>query len=186
MKSGYWQLAAAFLVLSCLTGVAWSQSHPDHRHDEDHAHVMDADEEFLRHAHEDDHSAPHRQSMLMWYLNALGWRYGLGLPLLGLIAFVLSLLLVIRGGQYAGPALIFVVSMPFLFGVLGVVDGMIMTLTTLSHTETAPRPSEVAEGISLSLVAANFGLFMMAPSFLVATAGLFIRTMVGDRDRGKT
>ncbi len=135
--------------------------------------------EYLERVHGD---APRRQhSLLSWTFQALGVRYTLALPFLGLLSFALALILVIRGGQYVGPALIFVVSMPFLMGLFGVIEGLIISYSRLASSEIAPKPNELAEGISLSLVAANVGMLMMAPAFLVATLGLFIRAMRGER-----
>lgn len=47
-----------------------------------------------------------------------------------------------------------------LFGLLGTVDGMVMAFERISHTDIAPRPSDLAPGIGTALVATIVGLWI--------------------------
>ena len=118
----------------------------------------------------------------MWYANSLGFWYSLFLPATGLFSFVLSLVLVIRGGRYAGAALVFVVALPLLIGAYAAVTGIIMSYQVIAMSVTMPKPSQVAEGYSLTLVALVVAFWVTMPSFLVAMFGLFLRTLIGERE----
>lgn len=148
---------------------------------QEHAHA-DADAD---HMHEFE-EPPRQQSMLGWTFRALGWTYTLALPLAGLIAFVLALIIVIRGGSYAGSALLFVVPIPLLVGLLGFLDGLIRGYQMLATPNSAPKPWEMAEAVSTSLVTPLVSMLLMAPAYLVAAGGLFLRTLMGDRVTTKT
>jgi hypothetical protein len=130
----------------------------------------------------DEHVAgPARESFLLFLLNALGWRYSLGLPLFAVIALVLTLILVARGrGPNVGAALVFIVPLPLLLGLFGALDGLLMSYAVLASSAVAPKPSEVAAGYSAALVTVMVGFVAMGPAFLVATAGLFIRSFMGE------
>jgi hypothetical protein len=141
-------------------------------------HAQTHDEAF---ANEHEAMPRQQQSMLMWTFNSLGWKYTLALPLAGLVSFVLALILVIRGGPYAVPALLLVVPIPLLIGAVGFFDGMIMSFQVIAMSQIAPKPSEWAEGISTSLVTPVVGMFLMAPAYLVAAGGLIVRTFSGER-----
>jgi hypothetical protein len=123
---------------------------------------------------------PRRISMLSWTFRALGWTYTLALSLAGLIAFALALIIVIRGGSYAGSALVFVVPIPLLVGLLGFLDGLISGYQMLATPNSAPRPWEMAEAVSTSLVTPLVGMLLMAPAYLVATGGLIFRALMGE------
>lgn len=124
---------------------------------------------------------PVRQSYLMWFFSALGWKYTLLLPLAGLLAFVLTLLVVTRGkGPAQVGALLFIVPLPVLIGIYGVVEGLIASYQVIAMSNTTPRPSQVAEGVSMSLVAVMVGMFLATPSYLAATAGLIVRSFTRD------
>jgi hypothetical protein len=147
---------------------------------QEHAHA-DADAD---HMHEFE-GPPRQLSMLSWIFMALGWRYTLALPLAGLAAFILALMIVIRGGTYSGSALLFVVPIPLLVGMFGLFDGMFASFSVLAFAESSPKPWEVAAGFSTALVAPFVGMIFMTPAYLVATGGLFMRTLAGDRETKK-
>ena len=167
-------------LLFCLVCFAalFAAASPISAQDHDHA-EMDLHESD--HLHENYEAAsPRQQSMLMWIFSSLGWRYTLALPLAGLVSFALAVVLVARGGRYAGAALMFAVPLPFIVGMFGAIEGMTTTLNFLAASETAPKPSDVAYGISMALVTPMIGLLLMGPAYLVAMIGLFIRAMAGD------
>lgn len=121
---------------------------------------------------------PVRESYAHWLYMALGFKYVLLLSLSSILGFVLSLIVVARGrGPLAGAALVFIVPMPFFIGVYGAVDGMIAMYSLIAASTMQPRPSHLAQGISLSLAAPLIGTLLMAPAYLVATVGLFVRSL---------
>lgn len=129
---------------------------------------------------------PRRQSRLMWLFNALGYRYGLAIPFVACLSFVLAIVLVLQGRTWAtGPATLLVVAMPLLVGLLGAIDGLIMSFSVISMSEAAPKPSELAEGYSTALVAPFVALILSAPAYLVAMVGLLVRAVTGERPSTK-
>jgi hypothetical protein len=138
------------------------------------------DEEYDEEAYQ-----PRQESMLSWTYHALGLTYALVLPLAGFIAFVLALILVIRGGNYAGSALLLVVPIPLLIGLFGFLDGLISGYQMLATPNSVARPWELAAAMSTALMTPLVGMLLMAPAYLVAMVGLFIRTMVGERQTPK-
>lgn len=136
------------------------------------------------HGHEagmEDYPEIHRQSFLMWLISSLGWKYTLLLPASALASFVLTGVLVVAGkGKTSGAAMAFLVAIPFLIGLFGMFDGMLASFMVLAHSMTTPKPSDVAVGISTSIVTPLVGMFLMVPSYLLATAGLFIKSLQGE------
>lgn len=129
------------------------------------------------------HDEPMRQqSYLVWLIQAMGIRYTFLLPLAGLIAFVVVLFLVLKGKGHALPvALLLIVPLPVLVGFVGVIDGMMASFMVIASSDTSPKPSAVAEGISMSLVTAWIGILLAVPSYLLATIGMCVRSLQGDR-----
>ena len=126
----------------------------------------------------EEFAEPVRQSYLMWVVSALGWRYVVLLPLAGIVTLVLTLILLIRGrGSAQTGALLFIVPLPFYLGIVGVLDGLISSYQVIAMSQMAPKPSEVAMGISMSLVSAWVGLLLTVPSYVAASAGLLIRAL---------
>jgi len=171
MKSLVPFLCCGLLVTSFVsTNQTFAQDEP---HDQGHEMAAEEDEEF---------GPPRRQeSLLMWTFNALGWRYTFALPLAGLLSFVLALVVVMRGGNYAGPALLFIVPLPALVGLLGVVDGITMSTMVLTQSEATAKPSDVLTSFGSSVVTLLVGMLLMGPAYLVAMGGLFIRTLMGEK-----
>lgn len=147
----------------------------DHSHGEEGSHdeihrAMEAGEGFAV------ESRP--QNFLAWLVNALGWKYVLLLPASALLSFVLTLVLVIAGkGRTTGAALGFIVAIPFLVGLFGMFEGLMASLMVLGASTSSPKPSQVAVGIATSIVTPLVGMFLMAPSYLLATVGLGIRAL---------
>jgi hypothetical protein len=125
-------------------------------------------------------AAPVQKSLLKFYFDALGLEFALLLPLAGLAAFLLALVLVIRGrGPMAGVALLLAVSLPMLVGIYAAIDGAIQAYMVIATSPVIPKQSEVAEGWSMALVAPQIGMYFMAPAFLVALVGTTVRTVFG-------
>jgi hypothetical protein len=122
---------------------------------------------------------PVRQSILQWALHALG-PYAVLLPLAGLVSFLVALLLVWRGkGPLTGAGLILVVHVPLLVGLVAALQGTIASFAVIAMSDVAPKPAEVAEGISMALVAPLAGILLMLPSYAVAILGALLRSFIG-------
>jgi biopolymer transport protein ExbB len=57
-----------------------------------------------------------------------------------------------------------------MFGLLGTVDGMVAAFMLIAQQDTAPKPSELAVGISQALVTTLIGLWLAIPA--IASYGL--------------
>ena len=113
------------------------------------------------------------ENFVMWLISALGWKYVLLLPASALLSFVLTALLVIAGkGRTTGAALVFIVAIPFLIGLFGMFDGLMASFMVIARSTAAPKPSEYALGMSMSITTPLIGMLLMVPSYLLATAGL--------------
>ena len=124
---------------------------------------------------------PRRQSYLEFIFGALGYQYTLLLPLAALVSFTLVLVLILRGkGSFLPTALMLIVPLPVLVGLMGVVDGISATFQEIAMSSAAPKPSELARGIGMSLVTAWVGIWLAIPGFLLAATGSFIRALTGD------
>jgi len=124
---------------------------------------------------------PRQQSYLEFILSSLGWRYTFLLPLAALVSFVLILVLVLRGKGSAVPAaLVLLVPIPILVGIMGVVDGMLASFQVIAMSDTAPKPSEYAQGICMSLTTLCVGLVLAVPGYVLAVLGTLFRSFVGD------
>ncbi|MDX1945783.1 MAG: MotA/TolQ/ExbB proton channel family protein [Pirellulaceae bacterium] len=133
----------------------------------------------------EEFAEPVRQSYLMWFFSALGMKYTLLLPLAGFVAFLIVAFLLWKGkGPAMIGAIVLVVPAPVYLGVLGVVEGMMASFQVIAMSSTAPKPSEIAEGISMSLVSAMVGLVLTIPAYILATLGLVVRSLVGESKSG--
>lgn len=127
---------------------------------------------------------PVRQSYLQFLYSALGIKYTLLLPLAGLAAFVVTLIVVIRGkGSLAGVTLLFIVPAPFFIGLYGALEGTVASYQVIAASAVQPKPSELAQGISMALVTPMIGLLLMVPAYATATIGLLVRSLSASADR---
>jgi hypothetical protein len=119
-----------------------------------------------------------QQSILSWTLGALGLPYVILLPLAGLLCFLLTLVVVLRGkGPMAAASLILVVPVPLLVGVFAAIQGGMASYMVIAMSASTPKPSEVAAGISTALVAPMVGMLLMVPCYATAVAGATIRAL---------
>lgn len=126
---------------------------------------------------------PAPESFLTWVFRALGLKYSVLLPLAAIVAFVLTLVVLLRGkGPMAAAALVFIVPMPFFVGLYGGIDGLIAIYTIIAASAAQPKPSELAEGTSMALAAPMIGMLLMAPAYLLAMVGLFVHSMMVPKD----
>ena len=118
-----------------------------------------------------------RVSMLQWIVSALGIPYIFLLPLAGLVSFVLALLVVLRGkGPMAVLAVILIVPIPFLVGLFAATNGAMASLAVIASSPTAPKPAEIAEGVSTAIIAPMVGMLLMVPAYAAAVVGAIIRS----------
>jgi biopolymer transport protein ExbB len=54
-----------------------------------------------------------------------------------------------------------------MFGLLGTVDGMVQSFTVIAEATTAPKPSQLAQGISMALVTTLVGLWIAIPAIAI-------------------
>jgi len=121
---------------------------------------------------------PRRESMLLFSFNALGWRYTLAIPFFAFLAFVLALILVIRGRTWAtGPATLMVVAMPMLVGVFAWIEGLMVGYLTFASSPVITRSNDLYAGYAASIVPPMVALLLSVPAYLVALVGLFLRAM---------
>lgn len=119
-----------------------------------------------------------QESYLMWYLRALGAKALLLLPVVAIFSFAITLYLVSRRhGRLSGSALLLLAMLPILAGFYCMLDSVIGTLIVLSRVgdDVTLKPSEVAEGISGSLLALHTGITLSVPTILIALVGLVFR-----------
>lgn len=123
---------------------------------------------------------PVRQSFLSWLFQSLGLGYAVLLPLAGLFSFFLVLVIVIRGrGPFAGVALVLICHVPMLVGIFAAIQGAIISYSVIAMSSNAPKPSEVAAGISAALIAPMVGMVMMVPAYATAAVGATARSLFG-------
>jgi hypothetical protein len=124
---------------------------------------------------------PIEQSFLSWFYYTLGLQYAILLPLAGLICFLLALILVLRGkGPMAAAGLILIVHVPLFIGVFAAIQGIIASYTIIAGSAVTPKPSELAAGYSMALVAPMVGMVLMVPGYTIAVLGTMIRSLVAD------
>lgn len=74
-----------------------------------------------------------------------------------------------------------------MFGLLGTVDGMVSAFMVIAKSETQPKPSELAVGISQALITTLIGLWLAIPA--IACYALFknwMQTLNGDIEKETT
>lgn len=170
-------VAVLFLSLAVARGQEEMPIHDHAGHDEHGMHDGHGHEAGM----DEDYQPERSQNFLMWIISSLGWKYTLLLPASALASFVLTGVLVVAGkGKTTGAAMAFLVAMPFLIGLFGMFDGMLSSFMVIGHSSVSPKPSEIAQGVSISIVTPLVGMFLMVPSYLLATAGLFIKSLKGE------
>ena len=170
----------SFLVIVCLlfwgsVAVAQDADRPKARAADDHQMEHAASGYYADDASE---SGPIRppESFIGWMLRCMGL-VGFMIPFAGLFCFVLTLVVVMRcHGPFALAALVFIVPIPFLLGLFGTLQGMVLSLQVIAASSVMPKPSEISDGIATSLFTPMLGLIFMTPSYLAAILGSVIRS----------
>ncbi len=128
----------------------------------------------------------HQESFLVFLFRSLGMRYAFLIPLVALAAFVIVLIVVIRGkGPFAVSAMVFAIAMPLLVGLNGALDGMLASYQVIAMSTQSPKPNEIAQGVSMSLVAPLVAMFFTTPAFFTALVGSLLRSLLPDSQTPK-
>jgi hypothetical protein len=124
----------------------------------------------------------HAESLLDWMLEALGLN-AVVLPVLGLLLFGGGLLVVLLSRRPAViAACLAFVPLPLMIGLFGMLHGAVMSFRVIANSVTAPKPAELAEGISIALFTPFVALLFTMPGFLVLALGLLVRTIQAGRN----
>lgn len=120
-----------------------------------------------------------QRSLLDQLFAALGFPYVILLPVAGFLCFLISLVLVVRGhGSMASASLVLVVHIPLLIGIFAALHGGFASYMVIATSEAAPKPADVAAGISTALVAPMAGMLLMLPAYATAALGGFVRAIL--------
>jgi hypothetical protein len=123
---------------------------------------------------------PVRHSFLSWIFAALGFKYVILLTVSASLAFVLTLIVVVRGrGPMAGVALMLIIPLPLLIGIFAAIEGGVSSCNEIAVVAD-PAPGRVAEAISIMLVAPMVGMLLMAPTYILAALGSLFRSLSAD------
>ena len=121
---------------------------------------------------------PVNDSVLGWMARSMGPFYGPVIPLTGFVVFLGGLLVVASSRRPAVIAAYLVfVPLPLLIGLFGSIHGIIASYSIIAMSTTQPKPSEVAQGISLAMSTSLVGFLATFPAYFVVSIGLFLRTI---------
>jgi hypothetical protein len=129
---------------------------------------------------EEHFEPPEMQQMspLAWLLRALGFRYTVFLPFIAILALVLAIIAI---GRFKTPVLtallLAVVPLPLFYGAMAMIDGMMASMQVIMLSEALVKPSELAEGGSLSLVSLQVGLVLSLPVYVLSVVALAYRAL---------
>ncbi len=114
-----------------------------------------------------------------WMLDALGLYYCLLLVLAGVCGFVMTLLMVRRcKGDKPSIGILLCIGLPLLVGLQATVSGMIKGMISIAtHATGESNQEDMARVIAISLFPLLLGILLMIPGYLVATIGLFRRSI---------
>jgi hypothetical protein len=115
-------------------------------------------------------------SLIGMLISALGG-YALLIPATALLAFLLVLVLVLKGRQpYAGFAIMLIVPLPLIVSLLGAMHRAILDFSTLAASHD-PHPNGIWRGLLLASLFPLLGLFVMAPACVIVSVGGLIRSL---------
>ncbi|HCS51957.1 hypothetical protein [Rubinisphaera sp.] len=118
-----------------------------------------------------------QQSYVGWMLSSLGI-FSLLIPLATLISLAMILTLLMRSrGSMSAAAIISLVPVPFLLGMIACFNGAIEAFQVIALSTVSPKPADLADGISTSLMGMMAGLLFTVPTLLLAILGCFFRAM---------
>jgi hypothetical protein len=128
-------------------------------------------------------SEPIQQSLLSWAFRSLGATYVILLPLVALLSFIFVVILLSRGrGPMAAASILLFVHTPLMIGLFAALQGMIASYQVIASSGSTPKPAEMAQGISMALIAPLVAILLMIPSYLAAAIGTLVRAISAKSD----
>ena len=106
----------------------------------------------------------------------------------GTCGFVMTLLMVRRGkGDKPSIGILLCIGLPLLVGLQATVSGMIKGMISIAtHATGESNQEDMARVIAMSLFPLLLGILLMIPGYLVATIGLFRRSIRGESETVST
>lgn len=118
-----------------------------------------------------------------WSFRALGFRYSFLLPLSMLVSLALVALVCFRcRSHHLTALLVLLIPLPLFLGMISMFDGWVSSLQVISLSGATPRPSELAEGMAMSLFGVKVGLWLSLPGYLLAMGVMVYRTLSEPRE----
>jgi hypothetical protein len=122
-----------------------------------------------------------QQSILSWLIHSAGL-FGLLVVLSSLVVSIGALIVVVasrRPGLIAAcfPWLL----LPLGLACFGMIWGSVQSFMVIASSEVAPKPKDLAEGVSVALVCPLLALALTFPGYLVLSIGLFLRTLAAGK-----
>lgn len=119
-----------------------------------------------------------QRSLLSWEFSSMGL-YGFVIPFLAFVIFVGACAVVLAARRPAViAAYLVVLPLPLLIGIFGSLHGFINALQVIAQASAAPKPSEIAEGVSTGLFTTLVALLLSFPAYFVVAGGLVVRTLL--------
>lgn len=120
-----------------------------------------------------------QESFLQFVVSSLGVRYSILLTFATVGAFLIVAAMLLRGrGAWAAAATLLAVTLPAFVGVLAFVDGMLSSFLVVARSNATPQPAAWAEGLAMSLVSVNLGMFLTGTLLFIALIGLTVRALM--------
>ena len=120
---------------------------------------------------------PTNMSKLEWLINSLGTGTLLILVVTGLASFVMTLLLVRRKSTTNSNAIFFCVGLPIFGALFCMFLGLTNTFNNVASQGSNADISEFAYVLTSTSYVMLVAILLTAPSYLLATFGLFFRTL---------
>ena len=99
------------------------------------------------------------------------------LTLATVVGFALTLAILLRGrGAERGFALLFIVPLPFFIGAYAGLHGLVTSYLLIASASAMPEATALAEANAMAYLAPLIGLALSLPAYLLAAAGLTVRS----------
>ena len=126
------------------------------------------------------------QSRLMWMVSSLGTNAAL-LSLVALVAFIVVLILILRGrGPAMVGAILLIVPLPLYVALLGAEKGTVASFAVIALSDVQLKQSELFAGLGAMLVSILVAILLTMPAFLLATIGLTVQALRGEPPTSQT
>ncbi len=115
------------------------------------------------------------QSFLLWFIENLGLS-GLFMIFLGLAVFIGACVVVATSRRASAiAAYLVLLPLPMYIGILGILKGVIASLSVIALSEAQLKASEIAAALECSVLSIFVGLLVTLPTYLVLAVGLLLR-----------